>query len=92
SFFVDTHNASSKPPRTLSEVYPQFLPVHDDSADTSLGLFFSALHFGANLQLFAGMRYQLPRSMKCTFPLLIVVLVFARASIGFADESLFKRE
>jgi len=38
------------------------------------------------------MRYQLPRSMKCTFPLLIVVLVFARASIGFADESLFKRE
>ncbi len=38
------------------------------------------------------MRYQLPLSMKCTFPLLIVVLVFARSSIGFADENLFKRE
>ena len=38
------------------------------------------------------MRYQLRLSMKCTFPLLIVVLVFARYSIGFADESLFKRE
>jgi hypothetical protein len=38
------------------------------------------------------MRYQLRLSMKCTFPLLIVALVFARSSIGFADESLFKRE
>ncbi len=38
------------------------------------------------------MRYQLHLSMKCTFPLLIVVLVFARSSIGFADESLFKQE
>ena len=55
-------------------------------------LFFCALHFCANLQLFAGMRYQLRLSLKCTFPLLIVVLVFASSSIGFADESLFKRE
>ena len=38
------------------------------------------------------MRYQLRLSMKCTFRLLIVALVFARSSIGFADESLFKRE
>jgi hypothetical protein len=50
------------------------------------------LRFVTNLQLFAGMRYQFLLSMKCTFPLLIVVLVFARSSIGFADESLFKRE
>ena len=39
----------------------------DDSADSSLGPFFCALHFCANLQLFAGMRYQLRLSMKCTF-------------------------
>ena len=38
------------------------------------------------------MRYQFLLSIKCTFPLLIVVLVFARSSIGFADESLFKQE
>ena len=38
------------------------------------------------------MRYQLRLPMKCTFPLLIVALVFTRSSIVFADESLFERE
>ena len=38
------------------------------------------------------MRYQLPLSMNHTFPLLIVALVFANPSVGFADETLFKRE
>ena len=38
------------------------------------------------------MQYQLPLSMNHTFPLLIVALVFANPSVGFADETLFKRE